>query len=475
MKKNIYCTLIVCLFFLLGCSSGDNKGGGGGGTATITITSGTSATISENGGEVSISFTSSDTWNASVASVASSWCEIGTKSGKAGSATIIATIKPNDSYSERNASVTISSGKAKASVTITQKQNDAILISSDKVELDVNGGIFEIKVKSNVNYTYTVTSGNEWIKEGDLGTKALKESSIFLKADENWDPESREGEVTVTNGSITEKVKIYQQGSTKRIVVSQKIYNLTSNRTEIAVELKSNCDYEIEMPEVDWVKEVQTKAVSSYTHYFEISENKTYDNRKATIKFVNKEENVSDSVEINQSQVNAIILAADKYEVDAKGDTLEFIVNTNVDFKISTDVEWIKEITIGTKTLVEIPLAFTISKNPLGEVRTGHIKLTAGDIIQTVTVNQKASEDLTTVSFSHNGKKISAPEVNGSNVSGTIDWGDSKTQEYSKSASHSYSDSDNKNVVIKVYNATGVKFNSLKSISSIDFEYSENE
>ena len=61
------------------------------------------------------------------------------------------------------------------------------------------------------------------------------------------------------------------------------------------------------MPEVQWITEASTRAVSSYTHYFVISPNDTYDARSAEISFINKENNIEEKVVITQVQKDAII------------------------------------------------------------------------------------------------------------------------------------------------------------------------
>lgn len=466
MKKLIYISLLTSLFILAGCSS--KESGGGTDTPELEITSGYKNTISENGGEAAITFTTNTAWKASVSVNSSSWCTINTKSGEPGTYTIIATVTANDSYGERNASVTITCGNVKAIAAITQKQNDAILITSDKIECAQSECTAEIEVKANIDYTYEITSGKEWIKESS-GTKALKQSVISLDLSENLEESPREGEVTIKGGNITEKVKIYQQSLTESIVITQKEYNITSDSREIAVELKSNADYSIEMPQVDWIKETSTKAYSAYTHYFEIEKNESYDNRRASIIFIDNDSGYKDSVVINQSQVNAIIIAKDEYNVEYTGDTLNFLVSTNTNLEISSDVSWIQQIDVEeTKGLEEIPLSFAISRNTSMNERTGIITLSAEGVSQTIKIIQGGNTDVMNITFTHNAQSMTSPTVFGEDVSGTIDWGNSTEESYEKYLTHKYDDTSSKNVSINVVNATGVKFNSIKSISSID-------
>ena len=93
-----------------------------------------------------------------------------------------------------------------------------------------------------------------------------------------------------------------QTGAKDSIVISQNEYVVASSGDVIKVELQSNCDYEIRMPNVDWISKADTRAVSTYTHYFNVAENKTSNQRTAEIVFVNKESNIEESVKIIQKR-----------------------------------------------------------------------------------------------------------------------------------------------------------------------------
>lgn len=390
MKRLAYILTLACLTILSACSGSNDKGGGTGGGGggggkvyTLSITSGSSSTVASAGGTATISFTTNDKWTASCTG---SWCTLSSTSGSSGSNSITVEVNPNDSYDERNTSVTISCGTKSAKATITQKQLDAILISSDKIEVDYNGGSAEITVQSNINYSWSVTSGEEWIKEG-TPTKGLKSSTIYLDIEDNWDKEVRQGEITITGGGKTEKVNVYQQASTPRIVISDPEIEVGSGAQDIKVELKSNCDYDIQMPEVDWIKQKDTKAASTYTLEFSIEENTTYDNRSAEIKILNKETSETETISVSQCQKDAIVIAKSTYEVSPAGGALSFKVNSNVEFKTDIDVDWIEKVE-PTKGLVEVPLSFNIKAYDGYEYRSGHITLSYGEIKQDITVTQ---------------------------------------------------------------------------------------
>jgi hypothetical protein len=93
------------------------------------------------------------------------------------------------------------------------------------------------------------------------------------------------------------------------------------------------------LPDVDWVKEEASRALSSHTHYFAVEPNEEYDLRTAEIIFSNEAEGLSDTVCIVQVQKDALIVAQKEYSVNSKGGKLDFTVNANVEFEVSANVD----------------------------------------------------------------------------------------------------------------------------------------
>ena len=150
-------------------------------------------TVSNQAGEVTISFTSSDAWTAS-SNV--DWISLDQKSGTAGSATIKAQVAQNTTYDQRNGAITIKAGSVNKQLTITQKQLDALTLSTNKIEAPAEGVESTIDVKANIAYQVKVEDAcKNWVTI--LKTKALETYHVVLKIVENSDLEKREGKVTI--------------------------------------------------------------------------------------------------------------------------------------------------------------------------------------------------------------------------------------------------------------------------------------
>ncbi|MBQ9286962.1 MAG: BACON domain-containing protein, partial [Bacteroidaceae bacterium] len=390
MKANklIELTLAAIMLIFTACSGGDDNGGSnsGGNTdpkSSVNITT-SSPTVPQTGASTTVSFVVSGSWTASSNQ---SWCHVSPTSGNQGTTTITVTCDDNDTYDERNATVTIKCGNASSSITVTQKQKDALLVTSNKIEIEAAGGEATIEVKANVDYDYTVEeSAKSWISIG--GTRALTTKNIILNIAENEEQTPREGKITISSSDFKEEVTVYQQGAVPSIVLTTKEFTVASSGETIKVELKSNTNYTIQMPNVKWITESSTRAMSSYTHYFKIEENTTYDSRSAEIIFKDESNGIEEKVTVNQLQKDAIVLAQSSYTIDYKATQLDFSVKSNVELEVSTSDSWIRQ--VSTRALTEKKLYFDIEENATETSRTGYIYITSGDLKQTITVNQKA-------------------------------------------------------------------------------------
>lgn len=340
-------------------------------------------------GTASVPLTATAEWNAEIINDrAAGWCKVSPASGGKGSFTLNVSVSANDGDEDRSATVKVSCGEVVRSIIITQKQKDALIVTSGKIELPSEGGIAEIKVKSNVRYEYTIDGeGKAWVSP--LQTKALTESTLVFKVEENQELEKREATVTIKSGSLSEQVKIYQEGAKPAIIISKNDYAVHSDGGEIRVEVSSNVNVECSIPsDCGWIRESLTKSMSTNTFVFAVDRNESYDNRYAEITFTNRENQLSEKIFVTQAQKDAIVIACQRYELDYHGGELNIEVGHNVEFDYRTDVDWISEIT--TKSFTTEGIRFKVEMNESDSPREGIIRFTSADgvIVQDVKVCQ---------------------------------------------------------------------------------------
>lgn len=369
--------LIVTLFFtVVSCKNDNNEEPITPPESFIEDFNQTNMSFSEEAGEQTFSFTANGDWTVDVASTSGGnvWCKASPTEGKAGSQTVKITTTENDTYDDRSVTVTLKSGDESKTFVVTQKQKDAILINSNKIEVEQKGGTITIEVKANVNYTATIgETCKDWITESS-NTRALSSTEETYSIALNEHGEKREGTITFTNGTLSETVHIYQAGG-DIILLSKNEYYVDAAGEDITVELRSNCEYEVEMPAVDWIHTSSSRSMSSHTLYYTIDTNETYDSRETKIIYRNKGKNIADTLTIIQAQKDAIILGKKEVTVGADGEIIEVKLSANVEYEVEMpNVDWITTTT--TRGLTEHTLYYNVTKNEGDDSRSAKITFT---------------------------------------------------------------------------------------------------
>ncbi len=400
--KKLLC-LLFALMAIIACSESGTEDGGGQEKPKhpeVTLDA-TTVDFTTDGGSSVVTFTTSDAWTAeAINNRADAWCSVSPTSGNAGNAKITIAATANNTTDDRTATIVIKSGSTQKTIAVSQKQKDALTVTSSKFEVSADGGLIEIEVKANIDFNVEIDeSAKSWVTH--RSTRAMKTSTLIFEVDKNSDSEKRKANIAITSGKLKETVTIYQESNKPSIVLTQNEYTVPSAGETIAVEVKSNVDVTVEMPKnADWITENTTRAVSTNTYYFDIDPNEEYDNRTTEIKFTNKENKLSETVTITQLQRDAIVVAESEYFFYEEGGKLDFEIKTNLEIEVSISEDaqsWIKY--VETRGLQSNELHFDIATNDSDNDREGIISIIGGDIVQRIIVKQI---NLPTLEIGHN-------------------------------------------------------------------------
>ena len=348
-------------------------------------------------GEKKLTFTSNVAWTASVSG--STWLSVTPTSGEAGTNTLTVKAEENTTYDDRNAVITLTAGDSIRRVFVNQKQLDALTLTSDRFEVPVEGGEVKIEVKSNINFEAVIpTEYQSWIHK-PATTRGLTTSTLVYKIDKSEEYDKREGKIIIKGNGKEETVSIYQTGE-GILTLTQNEFNINSTEQEIDIEISSNFDYTVDMPDVDWISEItaQTRGISTHTLRLAISENQDYDGRSAKIKIYDKNSDLSEEVTINQAEGGAIlILTQHEYELSSSAQEIDIEISSNFDYTVDMpDVDWIKEATSKTRGISTHTLKLAISENKGYDSRSAKIKIydKNSDASEEVTINQNQKDAL---------------------------------------------------------------------------------
>ncbi len=258
-------------------------------------------TFDAEGGEITVEFVTQSDWSVSVVnSRAENWCSISPLSGGAGKATFIIRTSANDTYDERNATIILQAGADSKTITVTQKPQKALLISSNKIEIKKEGGEFSLEIKSNVKFEYFIEEGIDWLSISTTDTRTLSTTQLLFNVAPNLSGYKREASITITDGTLSELVSVYQEGDIPQLIVTANQQVFDCEGGTLKVEVSSNINYDMVFPDVSWITEDKERNQSTHTLYFSISPNETDEDRRAEIVFNERDGELSEVVNILQ-------------------------------------------------------------------------------------------------------------------------------------------------------------------------------
>ena len=171
-------------------------------------------------------------------------------------------------------------------------------ISEKKLLTQAEGGELNFNITSNCDWV--IRSSNSWCKlSSDQGNG---DASITIKVLPFEEYEQRSAEITIKADTMIRIIEVIQKQKNALILSDNHFNNIPVEGKEISVEVKSNVDYDIIIPdEMDWIKQVlPSRALESNNYKFEITANSLFDEREGIIIFEDKVNSLSDTVYIIQ-------------------------------------------------------------------------------------------------------------------------------------------------------------------------------
>jgi uncharacterized protein YjdB len=385
------------------------------------------------GGDIVMSFKVNLKWEMKIAPTQNGvqWLTIDKTVGSSGSNKVTFTAKENPTYEDRSVVVQLSVGDTICNIKVNQKRLEAITLTSDQYEVSTDGGNIDVEVNHSADYSFTIPDNyKSWIHVKPSTTRGLLDQSIVsFTIDPSEEYEKREGKIYFTSRDEEEVVTVYQAGK-GILVLSQNEYNLTGTEQEFTIDVSSNFDFSMEMPEVDWLKEntSKTRGMSSHTLKFKVTENDDYNARSAKIKFYDNNSKLSETVEINQASIGAVItLETSEYNISCDKQDLDIDVNSNFDYDIDFQgATWVKQRKAKTRGITSRILRLSIDENENYETRTAKIKLYDKNSSASVEVILNQLSNTPTISAEKKEYEVDANKQNldikiSSNVDYTVD------------------------------------------------------
>ena len=378
----------------------------------------------EGDGNLFLEFESNDTSKQTIlfstncgwsATHSNEWIKVSPSSGNASLRQVVQIgVDVNETNRSRSGSITITPNDVNllpTVITVTQKQKNALIVSTPTITLPQSGGVFSVQLKANIDYEYEIKA--DWIRS--VQSRALTESTLRFEAETNPNLDKRVGEIIIKGGGFTETVTV-TQAQTNHISLSTTEQNFGKEGGSFSVDVEHNVDYTVQIS-ADWISQVQTRAVKTQTLNFAIAENTTYDDRSATITISGS--GITETITVTQKQKNGIITDEDIMYISSSDGTFTIDIQTNVDIDVVIPVEaqsWLSQET--TRALATEKLTFRVSKNEGTKRRNAIVQLkNGGTVYNEFTVAQNCATMEITYTSS-DGKIVTpyATDVFGANI-----------------------------------------------------------
>lgn len=137
-----------------------------------------------------------------------SWCHVSINTAQS---QMTVTVDENNSYDQRKAIVTLTDVKAPQitrTFTVTQKQNNAIIVSQTKYNVKTEGETIEIDFEHNVN-DYEISCDVDWVAfKVENRTRGLSKKTISVSVAKNDSEAERKAVITIESNSTYEPIYI---------------------------------------------------------------------------------------------------------------------------------------------------------------------------------------------------------------------------------------------------------------------------
>ncbi len=241
-------------------------------------------------------------------------------------------------FESRTATITLSGpGVDDQQVTITQEKSGAVLVVNPSAKtVEPTAGSFDFEVSSNIDWNFSENA--DWIE-------AVKENENVLRItyNENLFTDSRTTTITLSGEGVTPiAVTFSQSGASPFIYADREDETVGSSSGSLSFTVYSNIEWDIS-ENSDWLVAIKSDDTTLTVSY---NENMQVTPRAASIVLTGTG---AASVTLNISQQGTSVVlevSPASATVPADSGTYSFTVNSNIEWSVSSDQDWLSVVKI---------------------------------------------------------------------------------------------------------------------------------
>ena len=240
----------------------------------------TNLTYEVDGGEQTVTITSSDEWTAAYPSDHKDWLKVSSVEGENG-AKVNITVEKSDSPEIRYSCVSFYCGDKKADVTIEQAAKEySISVEPNEITFDANGEEKEVTVSSSDEWELTTEC--DWIQTST--SKGNNGTSVKITASFNDTSEQRTGALAFTCGNKTAELKLIQAANDFSISIEPDEIEFGAEGGEHIIEVTSSHKW-ILTNDNDWITTSINEGESGSSVEISVGYNTSTENKSGEIIF----------------------------------------------------------------------------------------------------------------------------------------------------------------------------------------------
>ena len=351
--------------------------------------------INPAGDSLEVALTSNGEWQVSVSA---DWLSVLPMSGN-GDATLKIVAAKNTNPEARSCTVEVSSSDNKATLEATQAaMADFIEVLPAQVNCEYTGGQFDLQVASNVDWL--VSDVPEWITcAPETGSGS---GTLHLSVSE-WSSETRPREASLTIGAGETKALVTVVQSAKPsqlIVVSPERIELGYAGETASLSVTCNGGWYVENEDqAEWIMLSSTVGNGPGEIEVTVPENTAYFERVCSLRFVSEfdTEAFVKVIQLRAPNPHFLNVNPSEVEIAGGGGNVAVAVECDTTWHAESADEWIN---------IEAPeghgngtLALSVEANAFVMGRQGRVRLTSGELVIHVTVNQQGSGEAASVTL----------------------------------------------------------------------------
>ncbi len=284
-----------------------------------------------------------------------------------------------------------------------------VIMDDEYLSLEFSGNADSHELTFSVNYDWKILTTQSWVTFSEnMGSAG--DHTITIYVDKSYEDIARESQLTFVVERLRESFTI-SQAKGNVMTPSQRSYSdLKLAAQTLDVEVTYNSEFDIEYDfggDDDWISSTDQithldapSESTIITLTFDILENETYNERTATIAFVNESLDVRE--EFTVSQFGSIPVVLGDYENFTVGaaaitEPEEVVLTAAINFELESSEEWLVP---GDGVFDEVEQTFTFNYTTLSHddkttTRTAYIYLIndTEDVVRTITVTQDEYND----------------------------------------------------------------------------------